>query len=124
MEEREGYMSPYIYPGIAQDTPDRIINFVCQYYKVELNQISGGVDRLKTGYRSGRINLARHIAVYMIRNMTDLTLVQIGYLFNRKHSTILPSLRNTAGLLEVDERFRNEYNVLVTNYELFTNYTM
>ena len=67
-------------------TIDRIFEKVAKKYGVSVDDIKG-VKRTKD------IAYARHITIYMIRKLTDMSLPQIGKLFNRDHTTILSSIK-------------------------------
>ena len=51
------------------------------------------IDDIKGVKRTKDIAYARHITIYMIRKLTDMSLPQIGKLFNRDHTTILSSIK-------------------------------
>ncbi|WP_027334603.1 chromosomal replication initiator protein DnaA [Mycoplasmopsis felifaucium] len=63
-------------------TPDMVIEYIAKYYKVSKKDILG-----KT--RKKDVVLARHIAMWLIRSLIDVSLEQIGKIFgNRDHSTV------------------------------------
>ena len=70
----------------AQDTviaPIEIINAVATYYKITADEIYGTS-------RTAAIAMARQIAMYICREMTNLSLPKIGQLFgNRDHTTVM-----------------------------------
>lgn len=66
-------------------TVDRILELVAKKYNVSVDDLSGSK-------RSKEIVVPRHIAIYMIRNVTQLSLPAIGKLLNRDHSTVLSSI--------------------------------
>ena len=68
-------------------TIDRILEKVAKKYGLSVEDIKGAK-------RTKDIAYARHITIYMIRKLTDMSLPQIGKLFNRDHTTILSSIRN------------------------------
>lgn len=79
---------------------NKILNTVATYYSLSVNQITG---KLKTG----QITTARHVAIYLIRNMLDISLKRIGELFsNRDHTTIMHSISKVEELLKTDEQMR------------------
>ncbi len=60
-------------------------------------------DALVGAGRSASIAQARHVAVYLTRELSDLSLPEIGRSFGgRDHSTILNSIRRIEGLVERD----------------------
>jgi len=77
-------------------TPDVIIDEVCKFYNIDPN-ILRGQGRAKD------ISMARQIAMYLIRSMTNLSLKDIGKEFdNRDHTTVLHSIERIEGLSKTD----------------------
>ena len=77
-------------------TADVIIEEVCKFYNIE-------PDILRGQGRSKDISLARQIAMFQIRRMTNLSLKEIGQEFNgRDHSTVLNALNRIEGLVKTD----------------------
>ncbi len=64
---------------------DKIISFVCQAYGF-------GFDELRSKSRKRDRVVARNTAFYLARKHTDLSLVDIGRRFNRKHSTVIKGI--------------------------------
>ncbi len=80
-------------------TPDMIIEMVAGYYNLMPDQIRGD-SRKKV------IALARHMAVYLTRELTDMSLPRIGDAFNRDHSTILNSCDKITSMAKSDPEVR------------------
>ena len=77
-------------------TADVIIDEVCKYYNIEPHILRGQG-------RAKEISLARQIAMYMIRSMTNLSLKDIGKEFdNRDHTTVLHSIDRITDLTKTD----------------------
>ena len=74
-------------------TPDLIIDCVGDYYGLNSGLLRGNS-------RKKEIAIARHVAVYLTREMTGLSLPRIGDAFSRDHSTIINSCEKVAKLLE------------------------
>jgi chromosomal replication initiator protein len=86
--------------------PGEIIERVAHYFGLEVSQLKG---------RSRKRDIARprQIAMYLIREETDMSLPQIGDLLDgRDHSTVLYGCERVAELLEEDVNFRREVNAL------------
>lgn len=64
---------------------DKIISFVCQAYGF-------GLDELRSKSRKKDRVIARNTAFYLARKHTELSLVDIGRRFNRKHSTVIKGI--------------------------------
>ena len=62
-----------------------ILHFTSDHYGIPIEEITGKK-------RNNEIATARHVAIYLIHEMTDYTLTSIGDLFGRDHSTIKSSI--------------------------------
>lgn len=61
----------------------KIINTVADYYNISPNQLTGK-------NRISQITIARHVAMYLMRAMLDISLVKIGsYFGNAHHTTVM-----------------------------------
>ncbi len=67
------------------------------------------VEDLKSKKKTDSIANARHVAIYVIKKLTDLTLKEIGAIFGRNHSTILSSIEK----VETNIRTINGYEAQV-----------
>lgn len=77
-------------------SPDLIISEVAQFYQLDSESIKGQGQN-KT------ISASRNVAMYLIRNMTDLSLQEIGDIFgNRHYSTVISSIKRVEKLLKED----------------------
>ena len=76
-------------------TADIIIDEVCKFYNLEPSILRGQG-------RSKDISLARQIAMYQIRRMTNLSLKEIGREFSRDHTTVLSALNRIEDLVKND----------------------
>jgi len=85
--------------GNALPTPGLIISQVCKYYSVDEATLLG---TLKTK----GVTEARHMAVYLTRQLTNLSLPDIGKEFNRDHSTILYSIQKVEAGAKNDIRMK------------------
>jgi len=68
-------------------TTEKITKIVCKCYKISPQEL---VSRS----RKQRIRLPRNIAIYLCRRYLDISLDDIGRIFNRHHATILHSIVN------------------------------
>ena len=89
-------------------TADVIIDEVCKFYNLEPGLLRGQG-------RSKDISLARQIAMYQIRRMTNLSLKEIGHEFNRDHSTVLSALNRIEGLVKTDPEKAEIIKDITTN---------
>ena len=63
---------------------NKIITTVCKYYGVS-------VDEIKSKKKTDAVANARHIAIYIIRKLTDKSFKEIGNIFSRDHTTVMAS---------------------------------
>ena len=81
---------------------DQVLDIVSAYYHLS-------VDDIKGPRRTKKVAFARHVAMYLARDLTDMSLPQIGQsLGGRHHSTILYGYDKIAGLFEKDDGVRRE----------------
>lgn len=80
-------------------TPDLIIDCVADYYGLSSALLRGNS-------RKKEIALARHVAVYLTREMTGLSLPRIGDAFSRDHSTIINSCEKVAKMMEESDAMK------------------
>ncbi len=81
-------------------TPESIIAKVSDRFDVS-------VEELKSKNKQRRISDARQICMYLIREMTDLSLPRIGELFNRDHTTVLHGYRSVGTAMADDLEMRS-----------------
>ena len=90
-------------------SPSAIIDYICKYYNLEEAVLRGQ-------QRNRDAVLARQIAMYLIRSMTNLSLDDIGREFgNRDHSTVIHSLD------KVEEQMKKSPTFAETVKEIKTN---
>ncbi|MBQ8094343.1 MAG: chromosomal replication initiator protein DnaA [Clostridia bacterium] len=84
---------------------EMIINCVADYYKLDPALIRGES-------RKKEIARARHVAVYLTREMTEMSLPRIGDEFGRDHSTILNSCDKVSKMLSEEQEMKETINNL------------
>jgi chromosomal replication initiator protein len=90
----------------AEITPDRIIAEVGSHFDVTLAELRGRG-------RSKQIVLPRQIAMFLIREETGASLVEIGrYLGNRDHSTVMHGISKIEATRETDTTLRRQITAL------------
>ena len=75
--------------------PEVIIEETGKCYGIEVGDIM-------SSSRTKEVTLARQVAMYIVRQLTKLTLPEIGRVFGRDHSTVLHSLEKVEGLIKED----------------------
>lgn len=82
-------------------SPESIIAKVTERYGIT-------VEELKSKNKQRRIADARQICMYLIREMTDLSLPRIGEIFNRDHTTVLHGWRTISNSMAEDLEIRSQ----------------
>lgn len=87
-------------------TPDRIREAVASEFGVT-------VDGLVSKRRTKELTVPRQVAMYLIRELLDRSLMEIGRLFGgRDHSTVIHSIKRVEEELEMDPAFRLRLDAL------------
>ena len=79
-------------------TVDRIITLVSK-------RLSIPVGDIRSKQRTANVVNARHVSIYMIRQLTDVTFNTIGEIFGRDHSTIMAAFRRVESMMTTDPEF-------------------
>ena len=87
-------------------TVDKIFAAVDKKYNVKKSDLTGK-SRVK------EIANARHIAIYLIRTLTEMSLPNIGKIFNRDHATVMSSIDNVEKRLDSSQQFEAEINEII-----------
>lgn len=83
-----------------------IIEFVANHYCLP-------VWKLKAQTRKRDIVIARQVAIYFLREKTNLSLKQIGLLFGgRDHTTAIHSIKTVNDLLATDQLMRDDVDYI------------
>ena len=84
----------------------KIINVVADYYSLNPSQITGKI-------RTGQIALARHIAIYLIRQNLDVSLKKIGEMFGGKdHTTVMHAIKHVESELKTNSEMKEAINII------------
>jgi chromosomal replication initiator protein len=103
IELAQAVLSNVLYnPKKRQVTPERIAQAVSDYYGV-------GMDALRGQKRERSIVVPRQIAMYLMREETDVSLLRIGAeLGNRDHSTVLHACDKINREMQANDEMRRE----------------
>ena len=83
-------------------TPEMILNVVSDHYGVEIRTLQGRG-------RSRNIVIPRHVAMYLLREETDCSLIDIGNLLGgRDHTTVMHGCEKVSEEINTDSRLRSE----------------
>jgi chromosomal replication initiator protein len=72
-------------------------------------------DALCGKRRTRNIAVPRQVAMYLMRQVTDLSLVEVGRLFGgRDHTTVMYACEKIASMVVVDSPFADKINGLIS----------
>ena len=93
-------------------TADVIIDEVCKFYNID-------PDALRGQSRTKDVSLARQIAMYQIRSMTNLSLKEIGKEFEgRDHTTVLHSIDRVEKMVKEDPEIKEIIKDITANINI------
>ena len=85
----------------TQMNEQKIINIVAEYYSLTPEELVGKS-------RTGKLALARHIAMYIIRKDLDISLEKIGEMFGgRDHTTVINAISHVDKELTTDAQLKH-----------------
>jgi len=88
---------------------NQIQKTVSDYYNIKVNF-------LLSKKRTKDVVLARQVAIYLSRELTDLSLISLGESFGRRdHTTIIHSYNKIKNKIKMDKSFKNIINNLTLN---------
>ena len=83
--------------GVYVPSPDVIIEETARYYSISPEDIKGQK-------RNKNIAIARHVSIYLVRTLTNLSLNDIGANFEgRNHATVLASINKIESMIKTDK---------------------
>lgn len=94
-------------PGL-NPTPEMIIREVSRYYCIP-------VEKLRGSGRSKEMVLPRQVAMYLVRELTEYSLPEIGKVFSRDHTTVLHSINKVEDYLKNTSDMENIIKTLKAN---------
>ena len=87
-------------------TMDKILTAVSRHFDIPVEDIKGRK-------RTSKIAAARHVAVYIIKKLTDSSLPNIGRVFGRDHTTMINSIETVEKKMQSDTAYESEINELI-----------
>ena len=101
-----GVISGTVPPALVAE---QIIENISKRYNISIEEIKGKK-------RTTEIALARHISIYVIRNVTNLSLQNTAKIFGRDHTTILSSIDVIKSKMSDDSAFEYEINSICNEF--------
>lgn len=84
-----------------EDKKQKIITFVCELYRVDEVQ-------LKSTSRRQPLTEARQVAMFLLRQLVNMSYKQIGATFERDHTTVMHAYQ------KIEPRIMKEVDMLIT----------
>jgi len=94
----------------APITINSIIKVVCDFYSVSEDDIKGAS-------RKSNVKNARQVAMYIARELTELSLSQIGMPFDKNHATVLHSINKVEEEVRMNSRQKRIIEDLIKNIQ-------
>ncbi len=108
LELAEDVLSQYVNAEPDHLTPERILTAVSERFGVKTEAMLGQ-------RRTQVVALPRQVAMYLLRQLTDLSLVEIGRVFGgRDHTTVLYACEKIARRINTEEAFGEKVNGLIS----------
>jgi chromosomal replication initiator protein len=103
-------LKDFIKTDDRETTPEEIQKTVSKYYNIKLSDLKGKK-------KSSSIVLPRQIAMYLTRQLTTLSLPEVGQQFSGKdHSTVIYSVKKIEGLIKKDKKIKNDIDQLLKKF--------
>jgi chromosomal replication initiator protein len=107
LELAEEVLQHYVNPEPDRLTPERILTAVAERFAVRGEALCGK-------RRTRSVALPRQVAMYLTRQLTELSLMEIGRLFGgRDHTTVLYACDKIGSLLATDADLSEQVNGLI-----------
>ena len=108
LELAEEVLQHYVNPEPDKITPERILAAVVERFGVRGDALCGQ-------RRTRTVSLPRHVAMYLLRQLTDLSLIEIGRIFSgRDHTTVLYACEKVSERISMDTEFSEKINGLIS----------
>lgn len=104
----EDLLQHYVHAEPEVTTPERILGTVAECFGVK-------VEALASRRRTQSIVLPRQVAMYLLRQLTELSLVEIGSAFGgRDHTTVMYACERIGQRVSADPAFADKINGLIS----------
>ena len=96
---------------ISDDEP--VTMTVDRIFEKVSKKLGISVEEIKGTRRNREVAYARHISIYLIRKLTNLSLPQIGKILKRDHATVMSSLRTVEKQLGANTQTDSDVSELI-----------
>ena len=98
-----------INPGL-KPTPELILDETANFYNITSERILGNA-------KTKDVVVPRQVAMYLIREMTDMSFPEIGRFMGRDHTTVLHAINKTQDQMAKDDNFAAAVSDLKKNIQ-------
>ena len=108
IDSAEEALRDVIYPNKAkQITPSLIINVVAEHFGVKPEDIT-------SKKRNSEFVQPRQVVMYLCRELTDISQVNIGKILGKKdHTTVIHGVKKIEAEIESNEELRNKIDIII-----------
>ena len=89
--------------------------------KVIANDYNISVSELKCKQRDKKFTVPRQIAIYIAREVTELSYTELGNEFGKDHSTIMHAYKNISEKIKVDQNLDSRIKLLIKEINEYNN---
>ena len=89
---------------------EKVLRVVCKHYSVT-------EEDLKSAKRTQNIANARHVAIYLLKTVTELSHKDVGNIFNRNHATVIASLNTVDLNIKTKKNYAEEVSELLGHFK-------
>lgn len=86
----------------------KVISQTANFFEITVEDILGRK-------RDKPIQNARNVSMYIIRQLTDMSLPQIGVMFDRKHSSVKSNIDTVKKMMDSDIYFEKKVEEIIKN---------
>jgi chromosomal replication initiator protein len=108
----EEVLQTYAGPEADRLSPERIVTATAEAYGLRPELLTGR-------RRTQSIALPRQVAMYLLRQLTDMSLVEIGrFLGGRDHTTVMYACERIAERIAADSAFADKVNAIISTLSM------
>ena len=89
--------------------------------KVIAENYNISVSELKGKKKDKKFSVPRQIAIYIAREITEISYTELGYEFGKDHSTIMHAYKNIEEKIKVDQNLNSKIKLLIKEIKEYNN---
>ena len=111
--------------GVTLETAQKALNIDLNKKKITIDLVAEKVSQfynvtikdLKSSARHQKISSSRHVAIYLAREILEMSYESIGEFFNKRHTTVMYSHDLIKDKLFTDKELQNEIETIKSSLE-------